>query len=102
MLAHAILVLTQPLALDGAAAISEPKRVRYRIPDIAEQINRHARRTALHLPVNQPWAGAILRVQAPRHAPRLPLTAEAGRAHHPSITGRSPLSKLPTTRGRRT
>lgn len=59
--AHDILVWTQQLLLDGEHAISEPKRLRYRILHVAGQITRHARRTTLHLPVDWPWASAILR-----------------------------------------
>ena len=58
--AHDILVWTQQLLLDGEHAISEPKRLRYRILHIAAQITRHARRTTLHLPADWPWAAAIL------------------------------------------
>jgi hypothetical protein len=61
LLAHDILAWTQQLTLDGEHAISEPKRLRYRILHVAGQITRHARRTTLHLPADWPWAGAILR-----------------------------------------
>lgn len=61
LLAHDILVWTQQLLLDGEHAISEPKRLRYRILHVAGQITRHARRSTLHLPADWPWAGAILR-----------------------------------------
>jgi hypothetical protein len=40
------------LTLDGEHAISEPKRLRYRILHVAGQITRHARRTTLHLPAD--------------------------------------------------
>ena len=59
--AHDILVWTQQLLLDGEHAISEPKRLRYRILHVAGQIIRHARRTTLHIPSDWPWASAILR-----------------------------------------
>jgi hypothetical protein len=59
--AHDILVWTQQLLLDGEHAISEPKRLRYRILHVAGQITRHARRSTLHLPADWPWAAAILR-----------------------------------------
>lgn len=59
--AHDIMAWTQLLTLDGEHAISEPKRLRYRILHVAGQITRHARRTTLHLPADWPWAGAILR-----------------------------------------
>ncbi len=55
------MVWTQLLTLDGEHAISEPKRLRYRILHVAGQITRHARRTTLHLPADWPWAGAIRR-----------------------------------------
>ena len=59
--AHDIMVWTQQLTLDGEHAVSEPKRLRYRILHVAGQITRHARRTTLHLPADWPWAAAILR-----------------------------------------
>ena len=59
--AHDIMAWTQLLTLDGEHAISEPKRLRYRILHVAGQITRHARRTTLHLPADWPWAAAILR-----------------------------------------
>jgi hypothetical protein len=61
LLAHDIMVWTQLLTLDGEHAISEPKRLRYRILHVAGQITHHARRTTLHLPADWPWAAAILR-----------------------------------------
>jgi hypothetical protein len=61
LLAHDIMVWTQQLTLDGEHAVSEPKRLRYRILHVAGQITRHARRTTLHLPADWPWAAAILR-----------------------------------------
>jgi hypothetical protein len=61
MLAHDIMVWTQQLALDGEHKISEPKRLRYRILHVAGQLTRHARRNALHLPADWPWAAAIQR-----------------------------------------
>jgi hypothetical protein len=59
--AHDIMAWTQLLTLDGEHAISEPKRLRYRILHVAAQITRHARRSTLHLPADWPWADAILR-----------------------------------------
>jgi DDE family transposase len=61
LLAHDIMAWTQQLLLDGEHAISEPKRLRYRILHVAGQITRHARRTTLHLPADWPWSSAILR-----------------------------------------
>jgi hypothetical protein len=61
LLAHDIMVWTQLLTLDGEHALSEPKRLRYRILHVAGQITRHARRATLHLPADWPWAAAILR-----------------------------------------
>jgi hypothetical protein len=58
--AHDIMTWTQLLTLEGEHAISEPKRLRYRILHVAGQITRHARRTTLHLPADWPWAAAIL------------------------------------------
>jgi len=77
LLAHDITVWTQQLLLDGEHAISEPKRLRYRILHVAWQITRHARRTTLHLPADWPWAAAILRAFRRLDAlPRLRLRAQ--------------------------
>jgi hypothetical protein len=59
--AHDIMVWTQQLLLGGEHASAEPKRLRYRILHVAGQITRHARRTTLHLPLDWPWVGAILK-----------------------------------------
>ena len=59
--AHDVIVFTQLLTLDGEHQICEPKRLRYRILHVAGQLTRHARQVTLHLPVDWPWAGAILR-----------------------------------------
>ena len=61
LLAHDITVWTQQLCLDGAHAVSEPKRLRYRILHVAGRLTRHARRLTLHLPADWPWKGAITR-----------------------------------------
>jgi hypothetical protein len=61
LLAHDITVWTQQLCLDGAHAISEPKRLRYRILHVAGRLTRHARRITLHLPADWPWKAAITR-----------------------------------------
>lgn len=61
LLAHDITVWTQQLCLDGAHAISEPKRLRYRILHVAGRVTRHARRITLHLPADWPWKAAITR-----------------------------------------
>jgi hypothetical protein len=61
LLAHDITVWTQQLLLDGAHAICEPKRLRYRILHVAGRLTRHARRITLHLPADWPWRAAITR-----------------------------------------
>jgi hypothetical protein len=61
LLGHDICVWTQQLCLDGAHAICEPKRLRYRILHVAGRLTRHARRLTLHLPGDWPWAAAITR-----------------------------------------
>jgi hypothetical protein len=61
LLAHDICVWTQQLCLDGAHAICEPKRLRYRILHVAGRVTRHARRITLHLPADWPWVAAITR-----------------------------------------
>jgi hypothetical protein len=61
LLAHDIMIWTQALTLEGEHAICEPKRLRYRILHLAGHLTRYARRTTLHLPVDWPWAGAIMR-----------------------------------------
>jgi Transposase DDE domain group 1 len=54
LLAHDILVWTQQLLLDGEHAVSEPKRLRYRILHVAGQITRHARRPRCTCPPTGP------------------------------------------------
>jgi hypothetical protein len=61
LLALDITVWTQQLCLDGAHAICEPKRLRYRILHVAGRLTRHARRLTLHLPADWPWKAAITR-----------------------------------------
>jgi hypothetical protein len=61
LLAHDITVWTQQLCLDGAHAIYEPKRLRYRILHVAGRLTRHARRLTLHLPADWPWKAALIR-----------------------------------------
>jgi Transposase DDE domain group 1 len=58
---HDILTWTQQLTLDGEHKLCEPKRLRYRILHVAGHLTCHARRVTLHLPVDWPWAGAIMR-----------------------------------------
>jgi hypothetical protein len=64
LLAHDITVWTQQLCLDGAHAVSEPKRLRYRILHVAGRLTRHARQLTLHLPADWPWKAAITRAFA--------------------------------------
>jgi hypothetical protein len=71
--AHDITVWTQLLCLDGEHRLCEPKRLRYRILHVAGQITRHARQVTLHLPVDWPWASAIL--QAFRRLQAIPADA---------------------------
>jgi hypothetical protein len=60
LIAHDLTVWTQQTCLAGEHAISEPKRLRYRILHVAARLTRHARRHTLHLPTDWPWAAAIL------------------------------------------
>ncbi len=44
------------LLLDGALALAEPKKLRYRLLHVAARITRSARRTRLNIAENWPWA----------------------------------------------
>jgi Transposase DDE domain group 1 len=61
LLAHDITVWTQQLCLDGAHAVCEPKRPRYRILHVAGRLTRHASQLTPHLPTDWPWKAAITR-----------------------------------------
>ena len=58
-LAADLLAWTQRLALTGAAARYEPKRLRLRILSVAGRLVRTARRTLLKIPDTWPWAHDI-------------------------------------------
>jgi hypothetical protein len=100
LLAHAILVWTQPLTLDGEPAISEPKRLLYRIL-CTSQSRSTAMPGAPPAPTRQLALGRSHPARSSASTRSPPTADRPGRTHHPSITGWSPLSKLPKTRARR-
>jgi hypothetical protein len=63
-LAADLLAWTQRLALTGAAARYEPKRLRLRILSVAGRLVRTARRTVLKIPDTWPWAREITTAHA--------------------------------------
>jgi hypothetical protein len=63
-LATDLLAWTQRLALTGAAARYEPKRLRLRILTVAGRLVRTARRTLLKIPDTWPWAHQITTAHA--------------------------------------
>jgi hypothetical protein len=63
-LAADLLAWTQRLALTGAAARYEPKRLRLRILGVAGRLVRTARRTVLKIPDTWPWAREITTAHA--------------------------------------
>jgi hypothetical protein len=68
-----LLAWMQMLLLDGALAVAEPKKLRYRLLHVAARITRSARRTRLRIAEGWPWAadlvGAFTRLAAlPRPA----------------------------------
>ena len=60
MLAHDLIVWTQALALDGALANAEPKRLRYRLLHVAGRLAFSGRRAKLHLQDSWPWAAELV------------------------------------------
>ena len=63
-LAADLLAWTQRLALTGAAARYEPKRLRLHILGVAGRLVRTARRTVLKIPDTWPWAREITTAHA--------------------------------------
>ena len=59
MLAHDLIVWTQALVLDGELAKSEPKRLRYRLMQVAARLAFSGWRGKLHLPQAWPWTEAL-------------------------------------------
>jgi len=59
LIAQDLIAWTKALALDGALARSEPKRLRYRLLHVAGRLAFHARRAILHLDRDWPWASEI-------------------------------------------
>jgi hypothetical protein len=68
LIAQDLLAWTKLLALDGALARCDPKRLRYRLLHTAGRLAFHARRAILHLDRDWPWAAelaaAFARLQA--------------------------------------
>jgi hypothetical protein len=68
LLAHHVMIFTQPLCLRAERGIGEPRRLRYRIMHVADQVTRHRRRTTLHLPAGlapgPPPSSAFVRLGA--------------------------------------
>jgi hypothetical protein len=60
MLAHDLIIWTQALLLDGALAIAEPKRLRYRLLHVAGRLAFSGRRATLRLQHDWPWAGELV------------------------------------------
>jgi Transposase DDE domain group 1 len=51
-----LLAWTQMLLLDGALAVAEPKKLRYRLLHVAARLTRTARQTRLRIAEHWPWA----------------------------------------------
>jgi Transposase DDE domain group 1 len=62
--AQDLVCFTQPLLLDSALAVAEPKTLRYRLLHVAARIVRHARRLILRLQASWLWAIQLARVFA--------------------------------------
>jgi hypothetical protein len=54
-----LLAWTRTLLLDGAHALAEPKKLRYRLLHVAARLVRTARRTLLRLAHSWPWADEL-------------------------------------------
>jgi len=59
LIAQDLLAWTKALALNGALARSEPKRLRYRLLHVAGRLAFHARQAILHLDRDWPWASEL-------------------------------------------
>jgi hypothetical protein len=59
LIAQDVIAWTKALALDGALARSEPKRLRYRLLHVAGRLAFHARQAILHIDRAWPWASEL-------------------------------------------
>jgi hypothetical protein len=59
LIAQDLIAWTKALALDDQLALSEPKRLRYRLLHVAGRLAFHARQAILHLDRDWPWAGEL-------------------------------------------
>ena len=55
-----LLAWTQALLLDGALAMAEPKKLRYRLFHVAAKLSRTARTTTLRIAANWPWTDDLI------------------------------------------
>jgi DDE family transposase len=55
-----LLAFTQHLLLDGALAVAEPKKLRYRLLHTAAKLSRTARTTTLRIAHDWPWTGELI------------------------------------------
>jgi len=60
LIAHDLLALTQRLALTGELASCEPKRLRYRLLDVAGRLAFHARAAIPRIDARWPWRDALI------------------------------------------
>jgi hypothetical protein len=56
-----LLCWTQHLLLDGAMAVAEPKKLRYRLLHVAAKLSRTARTTTLRIAADWPWTHDLIR-----------------------------------------
>jgi hypothetical protein len=74
-----LLAWTRDLLLDGALALAEPKKLRYRLLHVAAKITRTARTATLRIAANWPWTEHL--VQASACSANYPHPLQPG--HHP-------------------
>jgi hypothetical protein len=55
-----LLCWTQHLLLDGAMAVAEPKKLRYRLLHVAAKLSRTARTTTLRIAADWPWTDDLV------------------------------------------
>ena len=55
-----LLAWTQALLLDGALAVAEPKKLRYRLLHVAAKLSRTARTTTLRITAGWPWTDDLI------------------------------------------
>jgi hypothetical protein len=55
-----LLCWTQHLLLDGAMAVAEPKKLRYRLLHVAGKLSRTARTTTLRIAADWPWTDDLV------------------------------------------